>query len=225
MIVYLSHTYSSQYYDPVKAHDYYERTKKLKGRKTTSLSEEGRKVWAVSKDNISTEKKAKVETTQDNRDAQIEKLREDAAQVRERITQKLREILEQITEQTQDEREDISEKVQREIDALPDLPKGASDEEREARRAEIAKIRGDAQNERKSLSKESRTEKDSERSSASEEREAVRATVKGAISAAREAYKKAKTQIDADFETIFQEEFDKILSAMPYIKKSRRRSY
>lgn len=35
--------YASQYYDPVKAHEYYERTKKLKGRRTgTSLNDAGR---------------------------------------------------------------------------------------------------------------------------------------------------------------------------------------
>ena len=35
--------YASKYYDPVKAHEYYMRTRKLKGRNSTSgLNEKGR---------------------------------------------------------------------------------------------------------------------------------------------------------------------------------------
>lgn len=35
--------YASPYYDPKKAHEYYERTKKLKGRKTgTTLNDAGK---------------------------------------------------------------------------------------------------------------------------------------------------------------------------------------
>ena len=33
--------YASPYYDPEKAHEYYMRTRELKGRSTTSLNDEG----------------------------------------------------------------------------------------------------------------------------------------------------------------------------------------
>ena len=33
--------YASPYYDPQKAHEYYMRTRELKGRSTTSLNDEG----------------------------------------------------------------------------------------------------------------------------------------------------------------------------------------
>lgn len=42
--------YASPYYDPVKAHEYYMRTRELKGRRsTTKLNDEGKKVWAYTK--------------------------------------------------------------------------------------------------------------------------------------------------------------------------------
>ena len=54
--------YASPYYDPVKAHEYYEKHKHLKGRTSTSgLNEEGRAVAAHIKQNLDSEKKAKIE--------------------------------------------------------------------------------------------------------------------------------------------------------------------
>ena len=39
--------YASPYYDPQKAHEYYMRTRELKGRRSaTKLSDEGKKVWS-----------------------------------------------------------------------------------------------------------------------------------------------------------------------------------
>lgn len=61
--------YASKYYDPVKAHEYYERTKKLKGRSSNSsddrvtLNDEGKKIAAYVKNQINTEKTNKVTNT------------------------------------------------------------------------------------------------------------------------------------------------------------------
>ena len=52
--------YASPYYDPVKAHEYYMRTRELKGRRSaTKLNDEGKKVWAYTKNEISSKKKEK----------------------------------------------------------------------------------------------------------------------------------------------------------------------
>lgn len=61
--------YASKYYDPVKAHEYYERTKKLKGRSSdgsddnATLNDEGKKIAAYVKNQINTEKTNKVNNT------------------------------------------------------------------------------------------------------------------------------------------------------------------
>lgn len=58
---YIRH-YASPYYDPVKAHEYYMKTRELKGRRSVQkLSDEGKKVWAYTKNEIKTEKKEKVD--------------------------------------------------------------------------------------------------------------------------------------------------------------------
>lgn len=54
--------YSSELYDPVKAHEYYEKTKELKGRTSTSgLNETGKAAAKYVKEQLKTEKKTKVE--------------------------------------------------------------------------------------------------------------------------------------------------------------------
>lgn len=51
--------YASKYYDPVKAHEYYMKTRELKGRRQSSarLNAEGKKIWDYTKNSISTEHK------------------------------------------------------------------------------------------------------------------------------------------------------------------------
>ena len=59
---YLAH-YASPYYDPVKAHEYYEEHKKLKGRTSrASLNEEGKKVADYVKSQVNEEKDIKLKT-------------------------------------------------------------------------------------------------------------------------------------------------------------------
>lgn len=49
--------YASPYYDPVKAHEYYEQHKHLKGRPTGRLTDEGKQIWKVTNMNIDQAKK------------------------------------------------------------------------------------------------------------------------------------------------------------------------
>lgn len=68
---YLAH-YASKYYDPVKAHEYYEQHKKLKGRNSSSgLNEKGKEVWYGVKTNLAAEKSSKKEAAASARDEQI----------------------------------------------------------------------------------------------------------------------------------------------------------
>ena len=49
--------YASPYYDPVKAHEYYEQHKHLKGRPTGRITDEGKQVWKVTNMSINQAKK------------------------------------------------------------------------------------------------------------------------------------------------------------------------
>lgn len=65
--------YASDYYDPVKAHEYYERTKELKGRKSTAkLNDDGKAAAKYVKEQLTAEKKGKVENEQESMKSQIE---------------------------------------------------------------------------------------------------------------------------------------------------------
>lgn len=58
---------------------------------------------------------------------------------------------------------------------------------------------------------------------AKSEREKVSAELKAAVTAAREAYKAAKENLDATYEDLYQQEFDKIASEYKAVKKRKRR--
>lgn len=58
---------------------------------------------------------------------------------------------------------------------------------------------------------------------AKSEREKVSTELKAAVTAAREAYKAAKENLDATYEELYQQEFDKIASEYKAVKKRKRR--
>lgn len=69
--------YASPYYDPVKAHEYYMKHRELKGRTSTAgLNDEGKAAASYVKEQLTTERKAKVEANKEDTTNQIDKLRE-----------------------------------------------------------------------------------------------------------------------------------------------------
>ena len=185
---FLTH-YASPYYDPQAAHEYYERTKELKGRRSTSkLNDEGKVVWSYTKDQIKGKKKAEIESESEKKNAAIEQQREKARQTRERISQKLKALSDYLK--------------------TIEVPEGSTKEER-------ARISADK-----------KAQREEARANASAEREQVAAELKSVCEAARESYKQAKETINANYEEIFQNEFDKIASeyAAKSKKKTKRRT-
>ena len=70
--------YASPYYDPVKAHEYYEQHKKLKGKRpsTAGLNDRGKEAARYVKERIQEERKAKVEKSKEERDSNVEARKE-----------------------------------------------------------------------------------------------------------------------------------------------------
>ena len=69
--------YASPYYDPVKAHEYYIKHRELKGRASTAgLNDEGKAAASYVKEQLTTERKSKVEANKEDTTNQIDKLRE-----------------------------------------------------------------------------------------------------------------------------------------------------
>lgn len=213
---YLAH-YASKYYDPVKAHEYYLKTRELKGRRSSSnLNAEGKKVWSYTKNEISTAKKNDVQEEKNNRDNQIKELRVKADKTRESISSKLEELRKSLSDITKWNKELAEDKRDTAIERLQNqkIPEGLSEEERARRIAErnakIAKLRDDAKEEKATISESSSKTRAQYSSDAKAQRAKVASDLKAAISATREAYKTAKTSLDESYETIYQKEYDKI---------------
>ena len=180
--------YSSPYYDPIKAHEYYLQTRELKGRRsTTKLNDQGKETWSYTKQSVNEEKKNKVEKEKKSRDKKIETFRKEAKEIRERISVRLKQLNESLTKVAANDRQSVDskkksalesadeKKLQRQkkisenrdvkIEALMNekIPKNLSKEEYARRIAErnekIAKLRSDAKAETSKLSKSIQEEK------------------------------------------------------------------
>lgn len=202
-------------YDPAKAHEYYERTKELKGRRDgKGLSDNQKKGWAYTKSEVEKERKQAVATAADDNRQAVAELRSKSMQRRDAIREKLRQIMDRITSNSAAEREDISKEVQAKIDQLPPIPKGISKakaaELATERREAIAKIRGEAGADRAALSTDTKTARATERETGNSEREQVITALKGSLEAARDKYKAAREQITAQYESELDTEFNAI---------------
>lgn len=70
--------YASPYYDPVKAHEYYMRTRELKGRGSTAgLNEEGKDAAKYVKEQLTTERKEKVGEHKAQTQSAIDRLKDE----------------------------------------------------------------------------------------------------------------------------------------------------
>lgn len=89
----LEHAYASKYYDPVKAKEYYERTKKLKGRQQSQAlsSADQKNIWNVSQDSIAKEKQKALDKESKSHTSSVESAKKKAEEARARITKALEE--------------------------------------------------------------------------------------------------------------------------------------
>jgi len=88
----LAHAYASKYYDPQKAHEYYERTKVLTGRKpaTTKNQAVGLK---YANNQISNAQKAELEKLKTKREATLADIQKRSKETAERIQARLKETI------------------------------------------------------------------------------------------------------------------------------------
>lgn len=203
-------------YDPVKAHEYYERTKELKGRRSASdlKSEKKKAGWAYTKDQVEQEKKSALSTASEGNKQALIQLRGKAAERREEIRQKLQKIMEQIGKESKEGREDLDQKTKAAIEALPKMPNGLNKQQQaefaEKRREEIAKIRGEASNKKVDITNFTKAWREGERTEASKTREEIAGELKGSLEKARENYKAARDQVKAKYEAELDAEFESI---------------
>lgn len=193
--------YASPYYDPVKAHEYYEEHKKLKGRKSTAgLSDEGKYV----KEQLSSEKKSKIEEKSNTVKRQIESSKN---QRDTKISSEKEAAQKQIAEH--------KERMQSQIDQIKTRMKttGLSTAQKEAMKADIAKLREENSEERAKVQLMYKT-------TAADLRE----NHKESVSRLRAELKTFKSDIKTEYDTKYEDELDKIKANPDFQKTSSKSS-
>lgn len=206
-------------YDPVKAHEYYLRTRELKGRRSSSQLKGNAKKerWAYTKNVVGEERKQALEKASIDRREGAKQLREKAQAQREEIRGKLEQAMLRLTNDSKVTREKISQDVKSKIEALPKMPEGLTKQQRAEfaakRREEIAKIRGEANQKRDDVSLYVDKAREGEREFASVNREQVASDLKSSLEKAKEAYEAKKEEIKAKYEAELDQEFETSLQA------------
>lgn len=256
---FLAH-YASEYYDPAKAHEYYLRTRELKGQQSTSdlKTDKKKQAWAYAKNQLSEHQKVDEKDLSETRRQAVEAARAVAEGRRNEISFQLKQLfaalveksgmgnqdievqkqtaLEKLTEQTQAKLTDLKDKAFKEIDSLPKIPQGISDERRARlvaqRDQKIAQIRGtlvsgmqsvltDTAQERDAISAASnedraaltayiKTERTTGSTTAQVNREQVRADLTATVEKARADYEIRRESLRAEYDARTQSEFDAI---------------
>lgn len=208
-------THAESRYDPVKAHEYYLRTRELKGRRSVSdlgRSKKKRERWVYTKGKVEEERKEALIDAADANKQAVTHLRNVAEKRREEIREKLRATMARITSETKADREQISREVEAKIASVPEVPKGLSKEETAKlaaeRREVIAKIRGEAKASRVEVSVDTKSERSSKREDIAGQRTQISEELKGSLEKAKEAYKATRERVKAKYEAELDREYN-----------------
>lgn len=162
---YLVH-YASKYYDPVKAHEYYEEHKKLKGRTSTAgLNEEGRIAAQYIRKNINDERdknievakattKSQIETDKANLESQKSQRESEMRQHTEQAQKQIDSIRERIQKMSPRQRELASNVLGKQIESI----RNANNSQRQKVTADISRLREENSQKRQALNEKLRAD-------------------------------------------------------------------
>lgn len=201
----LSH-YASPYYDPVKAHEYYEEHKKLKGRRSTAgLNDKGKEAARYVKEQLTTERKKKVDEHKQYTDSSIETVRNETTSE-----------IEKNREETQLQIDSYKTQMQSKIDRLSETLKSMSKEERAIKsdsiKAMIADLREDNKAQRESLMTDYKSFRDQSR-----------AEQKTEVSGYREDHKIEKERLKTEYDSKYEAELEKIKGSSEFQKTTKKK--
>lgn len=211
-------------YDPVKAHEYYLKTRDLKGkagakaRTTSGMSQQQKEAWAYTKNRIKEDKTKQTALAKTTNEQKIEAFRTAAAATRERISGKLKLLSDKLSDTSGNTSDTISAKLKSDLANVPHIPKGVSGAERtrlvEARNKKIADIRDKAGADRATLSNTTADSSQANSASADSEKEKATSDLQAIIAKTSDAYDKSKVTLDTSYEAIYAKEYQKVLSTV-----------
>lgn len=190
--------YASPYYDPVKAKEYYERTKKLKG--TKPMTKTQNEVYRVSKSNITKAKSKESEKAATDTKARIEAIQAKAVATVKSIEDKMAKLSTEL--------EAKITKVIEENKAVPlnSIPANATPKQREYLERQNNQIRNaNAKKANKSIKAQAQAV-ESARKDAQAQRKAIGESMKAEVQKARTDYKAQMDSIKVKYETADKKE-------------------
>ena len=191
-------------------------------RSTYKLSSEGKEMWNYVKADITSEKNDAIDAAKAEREQKIAELRQKAEDTRAHIQKQLNHLAELMADQRADRLQQIETRRKAQIASLEarDMPEGLSRTQKEqvekARARELQSINAQANKDKEHARKTSSTLSDI----AKQNKESITIELKTAVEAAKTAYEQKKAGIDKDYEAVYQEEYERILSTYPQVKKS-----
>lgn len=151
-------SYKSKYYDPEKAHEYYLKNRQLKGGYSTKgLSDETVSGWSYAKENVTNEKKQKLQAINAQYQAKIAEYREIAAQRRKELSNQISEALAGIKDEADRKKE--AERLKKQLE-MAKINKSAEEIKKKVRNAMSESIEEETE---RSVSERERASKDHSR--------------------------------------------------------------
>ena len=138
--------YASPYYDPVKAHEYYEQHKHLKGRPTGRLTDEGKEIWKVTKMNIDQAKKRDNDEARLIKIYSVQEFQKNAKEQRAMVQSKLTELLNAINAKYKTDTEELTETQKHQIEVNNRLKKQKAEDIKNKKAREIESLIEDTSN-------------------------------------------------------------------------------
>ena len=135
--------YASPYYDPVKAHEYYEQHKHLKGRPTGRLTDEGKQIWKVTKMNIDQAKKIENDEARLVKLSSVQQFQNKVKEQRTIVQSKLTELLNAINAKYKTDTEALTETQKHQIEVNNRLKKQKTEDIKNKKAREIESLKED----------------------------------------------------------------------------------
>lgn len=206
--------YSSKYYDPVKAREYYLRTRELKGRKsapTKQLSKEERKQQAKTR-----EKQSQATAyVRDQISKQQTEAQKKAAEKNAARLEKVRLRAEQAKQNIRDSLEALAKKLSADVEAVPkpklnEIPANASPQQRAFLERQNAKLNKDYNRRVRAQAVNSRNEMAKARGKARDQLTKVGTELKSAVGKARKDYAEKREAISVKYRKDLNKELKNI---------------
>ena len=235
----LSHVNQTpDYYDPVKAHEYYLRTRELKGRQKASdiKGKDKQKQWADSQKLVNKAKQNELTAEAKKQKENLNKIRFVIAVRQKEIQAQIKQIMDKVAQDAKAERDAIAKERQKKLEqvsadlsakiaAIPPIPKGISAEKaaelKAARDKKISELTSSADSERKKIAQDAADKSASSAATtkaknlltqtvATKKQQEVAVQLKASINQAQNRYLAIRDRISGNYELKLQSIYNSI---------------